>query len=130
MLFNQQNATQSLQYVSKFVESTYLHQVVELKSNGCFNHFSDLNHAIFAFDNQTVEWRVHFHVPIYAESISNIKSTQADILDVLKINKISNISNLLEIETYTWDILPSYQKLPLIESVLKELEWLKNALEE
>lgn len=129
VVFNDYSKHQTLKHLSKFVESTYLHQVVEHTKNGNFIHHKDLNLAIKAFTNESVEWRIHFHVPIYAEIFSEIASTRNDIETIIKLNHKLNLSTQLEIETYTWDILPGVEKLPLVESIIKEIDWLKNQMQ-
>jgi hypothetical protein len=35
----------------------------------------------------------------------------------------------LEVETYTWEVLPSELKLPLQDSIIRELQWAKDILD-
>lgn len=129
VVFNDTSTRQTLNYLSKFVESTYLHQVVELTQNGNFVHHKDLNFALEAFNSESLEWRIHFHVPIYAENFSEIASSRSDIEAIIQLNAKYNLCKQFEIETYTWDILPGVEKLPLIDSIVKEIDWLKNKLQ-
>ncbi|CAN5583866.1 metabolite traffic protein EboE [soil metagenome] len=112
-----------------FVESTYLHQVVEIDKNKNIFQFPDLPKALEALSmSQAVEWRVHFHVPIFMEKYSLLESTQKDILEVLKLAKTQNYTNHLEVETYTWEVLPPEERLDLTLSIQRELDWVKNQL--
>jgi len=108
-----------------FAESTYLHQVVAKKENGSIYSYSDLPDALANLDNiENEEWRIHFHVPVFLDTYGEIASTQDQILIVLKeILKNPSISKHLEVETYTWEVLPEATRLNLGESISRELAW-------
>ena len=109
---------------AKFDEPTYLHQVVAKKSDGELLRYPDLPEALSDYDNPEVnEWRAHFHVPIFEEDFGSLQSTQKDIKEVIRLQKTENFISHLEVETYTWDVLPASLKLPLQESVTRELQW-------
>lgn len=126
--FTNQNKNAIVAQISKFVESTYLHQVVQLNKDNSYTHFTDLNIAIQSINENALEWRVHFHVPIFDVSFEAISSTQLDILEVLQLNKKLQFCQHLEIETYTWDILPGSQKKPLSQSIVQEIQWVKEKI--
>jgi hypothetical protein len=112
-----------------FNESTYLHQVVALQQNGELMHYPDLPEALQDGENPiTREWRAHFHVPLFIQHYGALQSTQEDILKVLAIQQIQKFTQHLEVETYTWEVLPEQLKLPITESIIRELEWVKNVL--
>ncbi|WP_214073679.1 metabolite traffic protein EboE [Mucilaginibacter sp. dw_454] len=114
---------------ARFDESTYLHQVVAKKVNGKFIRYPDLPEALSDIDNPLVEhWRAHFHVPIFTEEYGLVQSTQSDIIKVLEIQKKSGFTNHLEVETYTWGVLPDAKKLPINDSIARELNWVKDQL--
>ena len=114
---------------SKFNETTYLHQVVAKTKGGGLVHYSDLPDALADDGNAAVkEWRAHFHVPVFKENLGVLKSTQSDIVQVLELFDKKPFTNHLEIETYTWDVLPDDLKLPLNQSVIRELKWVKAIL--
>lgn len=114
-----------LQKLQPFVESTYLHQVVGLDENQKLTSYSDLPEAIEKLaETRDHEWRIHFHVPVFLENYGALTSTRSAIKLVL--NQISNnpeITNHLEVETYTWEVLPEDTKLSLGESISRELRW-------
>lgn len=113
----------------KFDESTYLHQVVAKKANGQFIRYPDLPDALRDIENPLVEqWRAHFHVPIFIEDYGLVQSTQADIVKVLDIQKAKGFTGHLEVETYTWGVLPDAKKLPVNDSIVRELNWVKDQL--
>lgn len=108
----------------KFNEPTYLHQVVALKSDGQVIRYSDLTPALADFDHHDViQWRAHFHVPISVQDIGALQSTQQDIIELLELQKNEPFTDHLEVETYTWEVLPEQLKIPIAESISNELEW-------
>ncbi len=114
---------------ARFNESTYLHQVVAKKINGKLLRYPDLPEALGDIDNEMVEqWRAHFHVPIFTEEYGLVQSTQSDIVALLNIHKNKAFTTHLEVETYTWGVLPDAKKLPLNDSIVRELNWVKDQL--
>jgi hypothetical protein len=112
-----------------FDEPTYLHQVVALMGGGNLMRYSDLPEALGDIHNSLVkQWRAHFHVPIFTEEYGLVQSTQSDIVEVLRIQKAKPFTNHLEAETYTWTVLPDEKKLPIGDSIARELNWVKDQL--
>lgn len=113
----------------QFNESTYLHQVIALLKDDNFKRYNDLPDALNDWDNPSVkEWRSHFHVPLFIEDYGVLQSTQSDIGTVLSLHKKEPFTAVLEVETYTWDVLPEALKLPIGESIVRELQWVKQLL--
>jgi hypothetical protein len=107
-----------------FAESTYLHQVIERRSDGTLHHYPDLITALPHLEQSLAEeWRTHFHVPIFIHDYQILQSTQDDIATVLHLLKTNNSCSHLEIETYTWDVLPAEMKIDLLTSIQREYEW-------
>jgi hypothetical protein len=114
-----------------FAESTYLHQVVVRNTDGSLSQYPDLPPALEHFgDPEAAEWRAHFHVPIFLERYNQLQSTQAEILKVVELLKKNQLTRHLEIETYTWEVLPAEIKLDLGASIERELDWLRQRMEE
>lgn len=112
-----------------FNEPTYLHQVIARTATG-YLHYPDLPQAISDADNVAVkEWRSHFHVPVFIDQYGLLSSTQTDIREVLQLQVKQPFTPHLEIETYTWDVLPADLKLPMDQSVSREMEWVLQQLE-
>jgi sugar phosphate isomerase/epimerase len=113
-----------------FAESTYLHQVLQRNTNGTLHHYADLPDALAALqDPEAEEWRTHFHVPIFLNKYGRLGSTQDDILKVFRLAEERRFTRHLEIETYTWDVLPADMKRDLLTSVSREYEWVMDALD-
>jgi hypothetical protein len=87
-------------------------------------HYSDLDVALA--HKQAVspaEWRIHFHVPLFAREYDAFGSTQDYVQKVLALALQTPFTTHLEIETYTWDVLPPGLKMDLGESIAREYEW-------
>ena len=107
-----------------FVESTYLHQVVGRNPAGKLSSYRDLPDALVSLaETDQNEWRIHFHVPIFLDTYGELSSTQEDILTVLQLIKNKPVTPHLEIETYTWEVLPEDIHLTLGESISREIQW-------
>jgi len=110
-----------------FAESTYLHQVVERQPEGKLHHYPDLTAALPHLEQTPgQEWRIHFHVPIFRRDYDSLQSTQADLFRVLQ--RLPTGCQHLEIETYTWEVLPPALKLDVLASIQREYEWVLAAL--
>ena len=76
------------------------------------------------------EWRTHFHVPVFLNDLGGAFGTTRFALEqALAFHKKTPLSTHLEIETYTWDVLPEHLKTgDIVEYVTRELEWVKGQL--
>ncbi len=110
-----------------FAESTYLHQVVQQNHDGTFARYPDLVMPC-ASDCHMAQWRVHFHVPIFVRHFSLFQSTQDVIVDMLKLLKQKRFCRHLEIETYTWSVLPAELKTDVSSMIAREYEWVLRCL--
>jgi len=110
-------------------ESTYLHQTVFKTKKGKLEQFPDLGPALEVIDNpKYTELRTHFHVPIFTDIYGNLQSTQDEIIKLLHLWKDKPFTNHLEVETYTWDVLPDNNQLTLTDSIYRELDWVVNTI--
>jgi hypothetical protein len=110
-------------------ESTYLHQVIVRNSDETLAFYPDLPQALpYIYDTQAEEWRTHFHVPVFVSDYENLQSTQDEIIEVLRLNQERQLTQHLEVETYTWEVLPSSIKMDLYHSIAREMEWVKQQL--
>jgi hypothetical protein len=120
----------TLAALRRFEDPVYLHQVVQ-RGPGGLTRFADLPEALAALPGSTadLEWRVHFHVPVFLEELAPFASTQAFIREVLAMQRASAISAHLEVETYTWDVLPeAFRSGTVDEAVARELNWVRAEL--
>ncbi|MEM7023034.1 MAG: metabolite traffic protein EboE [Pseudomonadota bacterium] len=116
-----------------FNEPVYLHQVVE-REGSQLTRYLDLPHAFDALnkrgaDGVAREWRIHFHVPIYLDEIEHFTTTQDFLRDILAIHRGEPVSPHLEVETYTWDVLPEADRRDDLSSAIgRELRWVRDQL--
>jgi len=114
---------QIVERLRPFAESTYLHQAIACDRQGKLHRYSDLVTALPDLEQMPAcEWRIHFHVPIFIHDYQLLQSTQDCIKTVLELLQGDRICNHLEIETYTWDVLPEDMKLDLLSSIQREYE--------
>lgn len=113
----------------QFNEPVYLHQVIARRNDGTFLHYPDLPEALADEENPDVtEWRSHFHVPVFLDRFDVLQSTQEDIRQVLALQQQQPFTAHMEVETYTWDVLPPALKQEMAASVSRELLWCKETL--
>jgi sugar phosphate isomerase/epimerase len=103
-----------------FADPIYLHQVTE---RGSRRTWPDLPEAL-AENGSGDEWRVHFHVPIFVERYGALESTQDHLRRCIRRVRTSH----LEIETYTWEVLPADLKASSVDSIAREYEWVLGVL--
>ena len=115
-----------------FDDDVYLHQVVERRA-GELRRFTDLSDAFAtlgpASESGDAEWRVHCHVPLFLDDMGEFSSTQAFVREVLERHRQAPLSAQLEVETYTWGVLPEqYRQDGVVNAVVRELEWVLGRL--
>src|SRR5262245_43707508 len=93
--------------ITRYAETIYLTQTLE-RRNGEVTSYLNLEDALAAWESEPgpLEWRVHFHVPVFLDDLGHFRSTRFAIEDALAFHKATPLSRQLEIETYTWDVLP------------------------
>lgn len=117
-----------LDQLSTFAESTYLHQVIA-NHGGNLQHYPDLADALKHFlTTDATEWRTHFHVPIFLPNYQLFESTQNHILQLLQMLPQDSIGHHLEIETYTWEVLPASMNFDLLTSIEREYQWVLDVI--
>jgi hypothetical protein len=108
-----------------FAGTIYLTQTVEQR-NGDITRYLNMEDAFAAWeaDPGPREWRIHFHVPIFLEHLGELQTTRGATAAALEVHKAAALSRHVEIETYTWDVLPDEFKTgDIVEYVSREIEW-------
>ncbi|HSF03086.1 MAG TPA: hypothetical protein VLA62_08750, partial [Solirubrobacterales bacterium] len=116
---------ETLAALRPFAEGVYLHQVVERRGNA-LRRYLDLPEVLArtADDTAPREWRIHFHVPLFRERLGPFANTQDVLREVLAVVRAEPVSPHLEVETYTWDVLPEeYRREDIVTAVARELDW-------
>lgn len=116
--------------LARFEDGVYLHQVVERGPDGRLRRFLDLADAFARVESaQGRTWRVHCHVPVFVERLDGLASTQPILAEFLAIQRQRPISRHLEVETYTFDVLPPELRAPGVdEAIARELDWARARL--
>ena len=114
----------ALEKLRTFAEGVYLHQVKARRSDGTIVSYADLPQALAAAsDGADDEWRVHFHVPLFFDSFEDLHST-SDLLTPAFFAEACQASRNLEIETYTFDVLPAdLRPADVTDSIANEYRW-------
>lgn len=122
----------ALAAVRQFDDPVYLHQVVESGPRG-LTRYQDLPDALRAAEGRSsggLEWRVHCHVPIFLDDLGAFSSTQPFVREVLQAQRRKSISTHLEVETYTWNVLPPQARTDnMDEAIAREIAWARDILE-
>lgn len=124
-----------IQQLLKFNDGVYLHQVVE-RVDRHLNRYEDIEEAVSHYysdsnknNPKSREWRVHFHVPVFLDSMSLFHTSQAFLGSVLAEHSKSSLTQHLEVETYTWGVLPEqFRNEDIVKLITRELTWVKNQL--
>ncbi len=128
ILWDQKNEEKIWGALASFDEPIYLHQVTE-RIKGSVTTYSDLP-SVLSKKPKFLELRAHFHVPIFLKQFGLLYSTQDEIIATLEYLKAnSNLTRHLEVETYTWEVLPNPLKSPIVDSIVRELNWVKTQLQ-
>jgi len=124
----QQTTVDALQ---TFAKTIYLSQTCQ-KKDGKMTWFLNLEDAFEDWYKNPGprEWRTHFHVPVFLNDLGGAFGTTRFALEqALAVHKKTPLSAHLEIETYTWDVLPEHLKTgDIVEYVTRELDWVKGQL--
>jgi hypothetical protein len=125
----------SLRALEPFNEPVYLHQTMArppgTTTQAELLRYADLDEAFADREhNLGAEWRSHFHVPIFLEHMQHFATTQAFLREILALHRAEPLSEHLEVETYTWDVLPpEYRELDLSSAIARELQWVRDCLQ-
>jgi hypothetical protein len=128
-----QPTPEACESLKKFADDIYLHQVVARDAAGNRTIFTDLPHALAharsafgAPETELPEWRVHFHIPLHAPAAPPFANTNDHLLGVLDLLAANpQLCSHLEMETYTWEVLPPELKSQsVVEQLVGEYDWL------
>jgi hypothetical protein len=117
------------QALAAFGDDIYLHQVVVRTAEGKRLVYRDLAPALAApdaFENPgATEWRIHFHIPLHSSGTDWYEPTADHVLGVLDLLKENpELCTHLEMETYTWEVLPPELKnRSVVDQLGAEYEW-------
>ena len=114
-----------------FDEPVYLHQVIERRGDRLTRHL-DLPQAL-------ADARRERAAPSggcistcrsFSPSCKDFSTTQAFLREILALHRREPISPHLEVETYTWDVLPArYRQVDVASAIARELAWVIEQLD-
>lgn len=117
--------------LERFTRTIYLSQTSELREGTVTRHLT-LSDAIAAWRRDpggAREWRTHFHVPVFLDDLGPFRTTRFALEQALDRHRAQPQSSHLEIETYTWDVLPEHLKSgDITDYVVRELEFVRDRL--
>lgn len=106
------------QALKKYIDQVYFHQTF-VKRDEKIYRFVDLDKAVAL--GKEGEYRVHYHIPLHTQPISPLKSSVENITHEF-FQTISQEERIIEVETYTFDVLPTNTE-SVLDSIIKELQW-------
>lgn len=112
-------------------EPVYLHQTRAQSVDGQVWAWNDLPDALQALSRQPLAEtvRVHFHVPLYWTGTPPLRTTTHGLDTTFWSVLREGAAPHLEIETYTFDVLPPELKsADLTEHIVREYEWVLERL--
>lgn len=125
-----------LERLRGFVEPRYFHQTSLHRRDGTIESYPDLDVFFRAWDAGTVardavRVRSHFHVPVFAAPRGGLTTTRHETEALLAAVRRSGVPTTLEVETYTFDVLPSAERAEMGATTLpqlieRELQWTAN----
>ncbi len=129
---------EALAALKKFSDDVYLHQVIARDAKGKLTFYKDLPKALAkksklkTKNSKFPEWRIHFHVPLHAPAVPPFQNTNDHLLGVLDwLAKNPKACSHLEMETYTWEVLPPELKSrTVVKQIAAEYEWVLARLAE
>ena len=120
--------------VAAFNEATYLHQTTRRLGSGEIALHADLPDALAdpAWHDAS-PWRVHFHLPVFLSRVgAALRTTRAELTDALLWLRDAPDVDHLEIETYTYGVLPrgaaATDDASLVDALAREYAFVLAAL--
>jgi hypothetical protein len=111
--------------LARYVEPRYLHQTFARTAGGTIVRHVDLDEPLTvqppADFRDAPMWRVHFHVPVNAEHLGPLGTTRGELKKALAVIPELNYAPHLEVETYTWEVLPDGGTPNIVDGFTKEL---------
>ena len=118
--------------LAAFVEPVYFHQVVARWPDRRITRTKDLDVALAESTNldklqdaELPEWRIHFHIPLHSRPTDLFDTTTHQILGVIDLlAENPNLCRHIEMETYTWEVLPGGLKnRNVVDQLADEYAW-------
>jgi len=112
-----------------FADDIYFHQTIERRPDGEIIRYGDLDEALATGLTEqpqlSLEWRIHFHIPLHARPTPLFDTTADHLLGVLEeVRKAPSLCTHFEMETYTWEVMPRELKdRNVVDQLVGEYDW-------
>jgi len=115
----------AVEAIRRFDEPVYLHQLIaNRKPLLRFPDLPEVQPTALANLPAGTEARVHFHIPLYSEPATPLRSTKSHVRDLLAYRREHpDFCSHFEIETYTWGVLPAELQKPIVDQIAEEYRW-------
>jgi sugar phosphate isomerase/epimerase len=109
--------------LAAYVEPRYLHQTFARDAEGSLHRAVDLTADLIADPawHARAPWRIHYHVPVDAERIGPLRTTRGELARALAAIGTLAYAPHIEVETYTWPVLPGADAVDLAAGIAREL---------
>jgi len=128
--------------LAAFAEDRWFHQVIERRDDGSLHRIADLPDALAELSSHAGEagatgpWRIHFHVPIFAEQLDAeglLLTTRPWLEELLTQVGDVSVTPHLEIETYSFGMIPAERRaalgtVELLDALEAEYRWVLERL--
>lgn len=111
--------------LAPFVEGVYFHQVIARTEAGGLRRYRDLDVALAEGGADESEWRIHFHIPLHSRPADGFASTADHLSGVMDyLAATPGRCRHIEMETYTWEVLPESMKdRDVVDHLCEEYHW-------
>jgi hypothetical protein len=110
--------------LAAFSDDVYLHQVVARAAGNELTRYRDLDIALRSTE-AFEQWRIHFHIPLHCPATAWFDNTTDHLLGALDVLATQpELCSHLEMETYTWEVLPAELKAgSVVDNLASEYKW-------
>jgi len=119
------NRESARKQLATFVEPRYLHQVFARNRHGQLAHRLDLTQELCDQPEEPFRsaeaWRIHFHVPVHREQLGELETTRSELKQGIAAAAKLDYAPHLEVETYTWGVMPGEKPAALSDGLVSEL---------
>lgn len=122
--------------LATFDEVRFLHQTRAGGDGGVRGRADDLDEALAGAVPADGQWRVHFHAPLQAAALPPLGTTRPELETALQqlIGPGRVLTRHLELETYTWTVLPPERRpaddASLVTALAEEVAYVADRLYE
>lgn len=119
--------------LAAYVEPRYLHQTFARRPNGEIVSVPDLTRDLCEHPPSEFldaeSWRIHFHVPVNETELGPLLTTRPQLEAALAAVEKLDYAPHLEVETYTWAVLPEGGRPSIVDGIAQELRATRRLLE-